>query len=136
MPSIEPTRDQLDAFVRADVDGPVVMLNLLRYREEADYSRSPELAPDEPISGAAAYQRYSEAVQPFLARVGGHVEHVGGALPSVIGPADERWDAVLLVRYPSRDAFVSMATDRDYLAVAGHRTAALADSRLVPTVPV
>ena len=134
MASIEPTRDQLDAFVQADLDGPVVMLNLLRYRDVADYSRSPELAPDEDITGEQAYQRYSEAVVPHLQKVGGELRYLGEARPNVIGPEGEAWDAVLLVRYPSRDAFASMALDPDYLAIAGHRTAALADSRLIPTV--
>ena len=133
MPSIEPTREQIQSFVDADVEGPIVMLNLLRYRAVADYSASPELAPDEGITGEQAYQRYSEAVLPHLEKAGAQVRSIATALPSVIGPADERWDVVLLVRYPSRDAFVAMALDPDYLAIAGHRTAALADSRLIPT---
>jgi uncharacterized protein (DUF1330 family) len=54
----------------------------------------------------------------------------GGSL--LIGPADARWDRVLLVRYPDLGAFLAMTQNPDYQAGAGHRTAALADSRLLP----
>ena len=52
---------------------------------------------------------------------------------TVIGPADEQWDVLILVRYPSPTAFIDMVTTPEYQALSGHRTAALADSRLVPT---
>ncbi len=130
---IEPTREAIEAFLARGLQGPVTMLNLLRFREEADYSRSPELAPDEPITGEAAYRRYSEAVLPLLQGVGGELTTMATGGPVLIGPADEHWDVLLLVRYPDVGAFLSMATSADYLAIAGHRTAALADSRLLPT---
>jgi len=57
----------------------------------------------------------------------------GGAF--FVGPEDERWDLVLLVRQASVDAFFAFATDEGYLAGIGHRTAALEDSRLLPVVP-
>lgn len=115
--------------------GPVVMLNLLRFAETADYSASPELAPDEPISGRAAYARYSEHTLPLLAAAGGRVIFSGSAEHFLIGPMEETWDHVLLVRYPSAQAFLGFASDSAYLAGAGHRTAALADSRLLPMTP-
>lgn len=139
MPHIEPTREALAALAatgrHADREGPVVMLNLLRFRDTADYSRSPELAPDQPISGAEAYRRYSANTAPLLAGVGGEVRYDGAGGDVLIGPADERWDRVLLVRYPDLAAFTAMTTDPAYLAGVGHRTAALADSRLLPTDP-
>ena len=54
----------------------------------------------------------------------------GGAF--LVGPSDERWDRVLLVRHASREAFLQFASDEAYLAGVGHRTAALDDSRLLP----
>ncbi len=108
------------------------MLNLLRFREVADYSESPELAPDGEISGAEAYERYADAVMPLLERAGSELLYRGDGGPSLIGPAEERWDLVLLVKHASISEFMSFATDEDYLAIAGHRTAALEDSRLVP----
>ncbi|GAB5536568.1 MAG: DUF1330 domain-containing protein [Rubricoccaceae bacterium] len=122
------------AFMRRDLQGPVTMLNLLRFREVADYSATPDLRPDAPISGAEAYDRYMEHTMPFLAAAGSELTFVGDGGHVVIGPPGERWDRVLLVRHASLDAFMQFATNAEYLAGAGHRTAALADSRLLPLV--
>ncbi len=129
---IEPTQEGGTAFMQRGLAGPVTMLNLLRLRDVADYSRSPQLAPESPISGADAYRRYAEHTAPFIEAAGGTVVYAGEGASPVIGPMDERWDLVLLVRYPSTQAFLSFASDPAYLAGAGHRTAALEDSRLFP----
>lgn len=130
---IEPTPAQLEQFIADDPGGSPVMLNLLRYREVADYSDSPELDPGEPISGREAYQRYSAGVLPILAALGGGIELFGACTGTLIGPDDEAWDDIALVRYPSTPAFVQMVTSAEYQAIQGHRSAALADSRLIRT---
>ena len=108
------------------------MLNLLRFRDTADYSASPDLAPDESISGAEAYQIYSAHTVPLLTEVGGKAIFMGTGGPLLIGPSEARWDQVLIVEYPDITAFVSMTQNPKYHSGAGHRTAALADSRLLP----
>lgn len=108
------------------------MLNLLRFRDLADYSDFPDLAPAEPISGEAAYQIYSAHTLPLLAEVGGSAVFTGQGGQLLIGPPDTRWDRVLLVQYPDIAAFVAMTQNPEYHAGAGHRTAALEDSRLLP----
>jgi hypothetical protein len=112
--------------------GPVHMLNLLRFREVADYSGAPELSPCKAISGADAYNLYLEATLPHLRASGGEVLFLGDGGHFLIGPAEERWDMAMLVRQQSVDAFIAFATDEAYLAGIGHRTAALEDSRLLP----
>ncbi|WP_315834508.1 hypothetical protein [Bradyrhizobium prioriisuperbiae] len=52
----------------------------------------------------------------------------------LIGPADESWDLVMLVRQSSVQSFLDFAADAAYLAGLGHRTAAVADSRLLPLI--
>lgn len=47
------------------------MLNLLRFRDVADYTANPELTPEVPISGAVAFKRYIEHTLPFLRESGG-----------------------------------------------------------------
>ena len=113
----------------------VVMLNLLKFRDVADYTAFPDLAPDPPISGAQAYDRYMKAAEPFLAASGGRLLFAGTAGPFLIGPANEDWDFVMLVEQASRQAFLAFASDPDYLKIVGHRTAAIADSRLLPISP-
>ena len=131
--SVEPTEAQLAVVGEFEADRPVVMLNLLRFRDIADYSDHPDLAPVAPISGAEAYQRYGEAALAHLGDVGASVEYFASCGPTVIGPEGERWDMILLVRYPNPAAFLTMVTKPEYQALAGHRAAALVDSRLVPS---
>ena len=135
MPYIDPTEEAGRALFSRRIEGPVAMLNLMRFRAVADYAAHPELAPGQPISGAGAYDRYVAHTLPFLTRSGGAVLFDGDAAGFLVGPPDEIWDRVLLIRQASLTAFLAFARDPDYLAGIGHRTAALADSRLLPIVP-
>ena len=138
MPSQTTYLDVTEAAGRAlfmrRITGPVVMLNVLRFRAQADYSATPHLAPREPIDGATAYERYMEHTLPLLRRSGGDVTFLGRGGSFLIGPPDELWDAALLVRQRSVADFIAFASDKEYLAGVGHRTAALEDSRLLPLV--
>src|SRR5579872_3219951 len=131
---LDPTQDAGRAFLNRGVKGPVVMLNLLRFREVADYSANPELAPARAISGAEAYDLYVAHTLPHLAMKGGELLFLGDGGRFLIGPEEERWDRAMLVRQSSVEAFIAFAQDTAYLAGLGHRTAALADSRLLPLV--
>jgi hypothetical protein len=110
------------------------MLNLLRFREVADYTAAPHLVPTTPISGAAAFRLYIEHTLPLLRRSGGELIFFGKGGPFLIGPPGERWDAAMLVRQRSVADFLAFASNREYLAGMGHRIAALEDSRLLPLV--
>lgn len=131
---LEVSQEAGAAFFQRDIRGSVVMLNLLRFRDVADYSATPELAPETPISGRDAFQRYIDHTQPFLRETGGELLFLGEGGPFLIGPPDERWDLVMLVRQRSRQDFLAFAQNAAYLAGIGHRTAALEDSRLLPMV--
>lgn len=129
---LEPTQETGRAFFMRGIEGKVVMLNLLLYRAIADYSASPELAPAVPIAGEAAYRLYMENTMPHLERSGGKVLFFGRGGAFLVGPDRERWDAVMLVQQSSVAAFMAFASNAEYLAGIGHRTAALEDSRLLP----
>lgn len=131
---LDPTDDSVRRPFQRRIAGPVTMVNLLRLREWADYSAFPELAPPAPITGRDAYDRYIAHTLPFLTATGGSVQFIGAGGPTLVGPDDERWDVVLLVRQASVADFLAFATDEAYLAGIGHRTAALEDSRLLPVV--
>lgn len=133
MPSINPSAAQFEAFLaRVPADVLVVMLNLLRFRELAKYPAGFDATP---CSGQEAYSRYGAVAAQRIASVGGRLLWARSALTTVIGPEDEEWDSVVLVEYPSKQAFVEMLGQPEYQAVSPHRTAALADSRLVATDP-
>jgi len=131
-PYLEPTQDAARRYFSRGLVGPVVMLNLLRFRKVADYSATPALAPAVPISGAEAYERYIAHTRPFLEEAGGELSFLGQGGEYLIGPPDERWDLVLLVRHRSPASFLSFASNEAYLSGLGHRLAAIEDSRLLP----
>ena len=100
----------------------------------ADYSATPHLAPAAPISGEAAYRLDIEHTLPHLKESGGELLFLGKGGAFLIGPSDERWDAAMLVRQSSVGAFMEFASNPEYMAGIGHRTAALEDSRRLPLV--
>lgn len=120
MVSIEPTGDQLRQLRELDHEGPVVMLNLLKFK---------------PDGGAQLYDRYSAVAGRLVTELGGRILYYGAQMMPVIGHED--WDAVLLVQYPSISAFLRMTSDERYQAVVHYRHDSLIDSRLyaLDTIP-
>ncbi len=131
---LEPTMEAGRALMMRGLKGPIVMLNLLRFREVADYSATPALAPAAPISGAQAFQRYIDHTLPHLAAGGGELKFLGTGGSWFIGPDAERWDMAMMVRQHSLETFMAFAANEAYVADMGHRTAAIEDSRLLPLV--
>ena len=133
---LDPTDRTVAALFSRGISGPVTMLNLLRLREVADYSRDPELAPQTPISGREAYALYVEHALPYLTETGGELLYLGEGGDYLIGPEGEGWDLAMLVRQNSLQDFLSFASNEGYLKGLGHRTAAVWDSRILPLVDI
>lgn len=131
---LEVSQEAGAALFARNITGEITMLNLLRFRDVADYSANPELMPSKPISGAEAFQKYIDHTLPFLKQSGGDLVFFGTGGKYLIGPHDERWDFVMLVRQNSLSDFMAFSSNQEYLAGLGHRTAALEDSRLLPIV--
>ena len=129
---LEASQENGRALFMRQLEGEVVMLNLLRFRKQADYSKHPELEPSEPISGKEAYDLYIEHTLPHLRKSGGEVLYIGQGGQYLIGPSDIYWDVAMLVRHKSVETFMAFAQNEAYLEGMGHREAALADSRLLP----
>jgi uncharacterized protein (DUF1330 family) len=117
--AIDPNRDDLKRFFAEDPGGPVVMLNLLRFVE----------------GGRASYEEYARAIVPHLAKVGGELVYAGACSTTLIAEPGQAWDAVVIVRYPSRQAFGQMALDPAYQAITHLRTKALRETVLQATTP-
>lgn len=132
---INPIDEAVTALFSKDIKGEVVMLNMIKYKDIADYSDFPQLDPGKEISGEQAYQAYMQHTQPFLAESGGELIFIGSAAGYFIGPAETIWDLVFMVKQKSLKNFIKFATNEKYLAGLGHRTAAVADSRLLPILP-
>lgn len=114
---IDPSPDDIRRLVAEDDGGPLVMLNLLRFADD----------------GRATYEAYAAAAAPHLARVGASVVHAGLGGTAVIAEPGQAWDAVLLVHYPSLQAFLKMVMDPAYQEITRMRTAALREAVLQVT---
>lgn len=117
--AVDPTGADLKRFLAEDPGGPVVMLNLLRFKP----------------GGRDGYQRYAREIRPFLGEVGAHVVYVGDCSTTLVAPEGHEWDAVLMVEYPSRRAFSAMVANPEYQRITGLRTEALSEAVLQATVP-
>ena len=114
------------AWGEANPDSPIVMLNLLRFAEQAH----PGYGCDG-MTGREAYRAYGAALMSMDPPFPGTPIWLGTAGVDVIAPEGEHWDEVILVRYDSVSAFIEATSRPDYLEITEKRTAALDDSRLI-----
>ena len=132
MPASQPTADQFRAFRDDPYDGPIAQVNLLKFRVTAEYPTGhPNHGVDEP--GAAAYQRYVDAFQTAAADVGASCLLYGQTERYFIGQGD--WDAVLVMHFPNRAAFIQTLNHPDYHTMHQHRDAGLLCQELITTRP-
>ncbi|MEO1260065.1 MAG: DUF1330 domain-containing protein [Bacteroidota bacterium] len=113
---VNPTKEQFKALMQLPLDQPIVMLNILKYKQGG---------------GKEAYQRYTQNVMPFLKKANGRLIWKGQSLHTVIGDTDDQPDLFMLVEYPSIVNFVDMITSPAYQVVAKDRTMSLIYGGLV-----
>jgi uncharacterized protein (DUF1330 family) len=119
MSGLEPTPEQFAALAARPADEPVVMVNLLKFKPEG---------------GLESYRQYGQEVVPHLERVGATLRYAGGAPSVVIGNGEQPWwDAILIVEYPTTQAFIDMVTTQEYAKVHEHRATALDRGDLIAT---
>ncbi|HVN64267.1 MAG TPA: DUF1330 domain-containing protein [Candidatus Binataceae bacterium] len=115
MSSVVPKAEELQKLI-ATHKGPVVMLNLLKFRARAE---------GESGTGEEAYLRYANAAREFLDQVGAKILWAGRSVAMLIGDDSDNWDAVAIVQYPSVKAFLEMVMNPDYQKIHAHREAGL-----------
>ena len=126
---VDPTKETFAEFRKNDREGPIHMLNLVRFREKAAY-------PDgRDVTGAQAYAAYGNGSYPVFSKLGGRIVWRGDFELMLIGPGEEAWDECFIAEYPSVYAFVEMIRDPVYREAVKHRQAAVLDSRLIRMAP-
>lgn len=123
MRTLETNTEDLNEFMAQPEEGPVVMINLLRFRKETESGES----------GAEVYARYAQNAFPFVAAVGGKLVWQGKPTHLIVGTEVDRWDKVLLVEYPSRAAFAKLVSNPEFQEVGKDRLAALDETVLIAT---
>lgn len=131
---IDPSPENFKAFKDLPRDEPIHMLNLLRYRDLAEYPQGHEHHGNG-WTGRRAYQEYGTTSGPIFRRVGGSIVWRGSFQTMVTGPGDKDWHDGFVAQYPNSAAFFEMIKDPDYQLAVVNRTAALADSRLMRFAP-
>ena len=119
-PYYDMTKDQYQAFMEMKTDGPLQMLNLLKFKDKVESSG---------LSGSDHYNNYMKAIIPFFQNANAKVRFMGKPKFTLIGPSEKEWDKVLIVEYAQKEDFVKMITTPGYPAKM--RREALADSRLI-----
>ena len=122
--AVVPEPDQIEELMRGPADTPVVMVNLLRFKERAD-------APGEDISGEQEYRRYAERMRRVVEAGGGRFIWGGRVDSQVIGRSDVPFDIIALVEYPSREAFLKIASSPEVREIGVHRAQGLEGQWLI-----
>ena len=120
--SVHPTKEQMEGFLEGDSEAPIAMINLLKFREKAQY----EDGRDTDLTGEQAYAIYMDEVVEHLKKVGGEVSFGGSINRLMLGEVEELWDKTFIAKYPSKKAMLKMITDPEYLESNKHRVAGLA----------
>lgn len=131
---IDPSPVNFAAFKDLPRDTPINMLNLLLYRDVAEYPEGHEHA-GKGLSGREAYTEYGRTSGPIFQRVGGSILWRGRFETMVTGPEVREWHDGFIAHYPNAGAFFAMIKDPDYQRAVVNRTAALVDSRLIRFAP-
>ena len=127
--------EQAGAFFSTPDDGPIVMINLLKFKEFAEY----EDGSDATLTGEAAYLRYGallDGPDGVLAKFGAKLLYSGNTTGLLLGTVEEEWDAVALVEYPSTSGMLAMVMSPEYNAIDHHRYAGLAGQLNIRTAPL
>ena len=118
---LHPSAEQMQGFADPSADGPIYMLNLLKFRERAEYSDGRETD----LTGAQAYGLYGAEVAKLLTELGGGGMFNAQVERLMLGEVEELWDAVAIAMYPSREAMIQMIQSDAYQAIHHHREAGL-----------
>ena len=126
---VMPNEKQMEEFLEEGNDEPIFMVNLLKFKEKAEYPDKRETD----LSGREAYAIYGAEVLKHLEKVGGKPIFGSDVIRLMLGEVEELWDQVAIAMYPNRKAMLKMISDPDYIESAQHRVAGLAGQLNIET---
>ena len=127
--SVYPNKEQLQGFAEPGPDGPIYMVNLLKFKDKAEYADGRET----PLSGQQAYGLYAEGVSKLLLKHGGSPCFSAPVARLMLGDVEELWDNIAIAMYPSRAAMLAMMQDPEMVEIGQHREAGLAGQLNIET---
>lgn len=127
--SVRPNEAQLQGFAEPGPDGPIYMVNLLKFKEKAEYEDGRETD----LTGEQAYAIYGAGVSKLLTEVGGAAMFSANVERLMLGEVEELWDKVAIAMYPSRGAMMDMMRSPKMQEIGIHRAAGLAGQLNIET---
>ena len=122
MNKVYPNKEQIKGFMEPASEEPICMINLLKFKEKAEY----EDGRDTDLTGREAYALYEEGVKKLLQEIGGGIGFEGDVERLALGEVEELWDVVGLAVWPSRGAMFKVMQSPEMQAISVHRSAGLA----------
>ena len=119
---VYPNKEQIKGFMEPASEEPICMVNLLKFKEKAEY----EDGRDTDLTGREAYALYEEGVKKLLQEIGGGIGFEGDVERLALGEVEELWDVVGLAVWPSRGAMFEVMQSPEMQAISVHRSAGLA----------
>ena len=126
---VMPNEKQMEEFLEEGYDEPIFMVNLLKFKDRAEYPDKRESN----LSGKEAFAIYSKGVVGHLEKVGGKPIFGSEVTRLMLGEVEDLWDQVAIAMYPNRKAMLKMISDPDYIKSAQHRVAGLAGQLNIET---
>ena len=127
---ITPSEEQINGFLEDPNIGPISMVNLLKYKDKADYTDGRDVN----LSGKEAYMLYANEVINLITKYGGEFIFAGKVNRLMLGEVDEMWDEIAIAKYPSRKAMFEMTMDPEYQKIHIHRDAGLKGQLNIETI--
>ena len=127
--SLYPSEEQITGFLQPGPEGPICMVNLLKFKPQAEYADGRETT----LTGREAYELYEEEIAKLLKQVGGHLGFVGDVERLAIGEVEELWDVVALAVWPSRRVMLEVMQSEVMQEISVHRAAGLAGQLNIET---
>ncbi|MDH3680116.1 MAG: DUF1330 domain-containing protein [Acidimicrobiia bacterium] len=124
------SRERIEEMMQPGPEGPIHMVNLLKFKEKAEYEDGRETD----LTGYEAYQIYGRGVAKLLPKYGGELTFAADVTFLALGQAEELWDEVAIATYPNRAALLEMSSSDEWRELAVHRTAGLAGQLNIETV--
>ncbi len=127
--AVDPNDEQIAGFFEAGHQRPIYMVNLLKFKQKAEYEDGRETS----LSGREAYEIYAENVEKLLKKFGGDIEFNAQVERLMLGEVEELWDSVAIAVYPSRAAMLEMMQSPEMQEISVHRSAGLAGQLNIET---
>ncbi|MXV87012.1 MAG: DUF1330 domain-containing protein [Acidimicrobiales bacterium] len=122
--------ERIDEMMQPGPDGPIYMVNLLKFKDKAEYEDGRETD----LTGYEAYQLYGRAVSRIIQDYGGEIQFAADVTFLSLGQVEELWDEIAIAKYPNRGALLAMSSSQEWQEAAVHRTAGLAGQLNIETV--